>query len=81
MIILLQNMIQLNFVGFLDIFRIAKSNKLILLHSVTGCSYKERQVLQSVTDCYYKVRQVLQSVTDCYYKVRQVLQSVTVITK
>ena len=55
---------QLNFEGFFDIFRIAKSNKEILLQSVTGCYYKLRQLLQSVTDCYYKVRQVLQSVTD-----------------
>ena len=41
----------------------AKCNKVILLQSVTGCSYKVRQVLQSVTGCYYKVRQLLQSVT------------------
>ena len=74
---------QLNFVGFFDIFRIAKSNKVILLQSVTGCYYKVHQVLQSVTDCYYRVRQVLQSVTDfitnCvrYYKMWQLLQSET----
>ena len=74
MIILLQ-VWQFNFVGFLDIFRITKCGKVILLQSVTDRYYKVRHVLQSVTDCYYKVRQVLQSVTDfitkCvrYYKV------------
>ena len=72
---------QLNFVGFFDIFLIAKSNKDILLQNVTGCYYKVRQVIQSLTDCYYKVPQILQSVTDfitkCvrYYKVCQLLQS------
>ena len=43
---------QLNFLGFFDIFRIAKCSKIILLQSVTVCYYKVRQVLQSVTDFY-----------------------------
>ena len=69
-----------NFAGFFDIFRITKSGKVTLLHSVTDCYYKVRQVLQSVTDCYYKMRQVLQTVTDLITKsVRY--YSVTFITK
>ena len=44
-------------------WHIAKSNKVILLLSVTGCYYKLCQISQRVTDCYYKVFQVLQSVT------------------
>ena len=40
---------QLSFVAFFDIFHIAKSNKVILLQSATGCYYKVRQVLQIVT--------------------------------
>ena len=31
------------------VFRIAKSNKAILLQSATGCYYKVGQVLQSMT--------------------------------
>ena len=55
MIILLQSMTTQ--------FCIEKCNKVILLQSMTGYSYKVRQLLQSEKDCYYKVRQVLQSVT------------------
>ena len=44
MIILLQS------VTYIDIFRITKCSKVILLESVTDCYYKMRQVLQSVTD-------------------------------
>ena len=57
MIILLQS-VTTQFRRLFDIFRIAKSNKVILLQNVIGCYYKVRQVLQSATDCYYKVRQV-----------------------
>ena len=61
---------QCSFAGLLDIFRITKSGKAILLQSVTDCYYKERQVLQSVTDfitkCvrYYKVWLLLQNKTE-----------------
>ena len=32
-----------------DIFHIVKSNKVVLLQSLTGCYYNVRHVLQSVT--------------------------------
>ena len=41
---------------------------------------KKQYHYKGVTGCYYKEPQVLQSVTDCYFKVCQTLQGVTVIT-
>ena len=72
MIILLQS-VTTQFRRLFDIFRIAKSNNVVLLQNVTVCYYKVRQVLQSVTDFLTKCVR--------YYKVRQVLQSMAVITK
>ena len=60
MIILLQS-VTTQFHRLFYIFLIEKSNKVILLQSVTGCYYKVCQVLQSVIDfirkcvSYYKV--------------------------
>ena len=50
MIILLQSVTTQFRRIFFYIFRISKSNRVILLQSVTGCYYKVRQILQSVTD-------------------------------
>ena len=67
MIILLQS-VTTQFRRLFDIFRIAKSNKVILLQNVIGCYYKVRQIV--ITKCvrYKKVWQTL-------------LQSVSVIAK
>ena len=46
---LIRKVRQISFVYFVDMFHIAKSNKVILLQSVKGCYYEVRQVLQSVT--------------------------------
>ena len=73
---------QVNFVVFLDIFCIAKRNKVILLQSVTGCYNKVRQVLIRICDML--LLQSASDITQCdrlYYKLRHVLQSETVITK
>ena len=61
---------QLGFIGVFDIFLIAKSNKVILLQSVTNCYYKVRQVLQSVI---YIFLQSASGITKCgsHYKVRR----------
>ena len=60
---------QLSFVGFFDVFRIAKSNKVILLQNVIDCYYKVRQLLQSVADFITKCIRDLKS--DSYYKPRR----------
>ena len=48
--IILARSVTIQFRRLLDIFRIKKCSKVILLQSVTDYYYKVHQVLQSVTD-------------------------------